>query len=166
MFDKNIHIHMPGSAAAAEEVLKAIKEARTEMSEAMNAMRREVAESRTVTESALTAFTGITSRLQTALDSLAARGIEEAELTSLAADLNQQQELLAAAVAAGTYADPAAPAPAPEPSLPAPEVIVAPLPDPITGEGGTSGEGGAPAPAEEPAPIVEPPVDPNNPPQT
>lgn len=160
MFDKNIHIHMPGSAAAAEEVLKAIKEARTEMSEAMNAMRREVAESRTVTESALTAFTGITSRLQTALDSLAARGIEEAELTSLAADLNQQQELLAAAVAASTYADPAAVAPMPEPSLPAPEVIVAPLPDPITGEGG------APAPAEEPAPIVEPAPDPNNPPQT
>lgn len=180
MFDKIIHIHSPNSdevkamVAASKAAVEAIKEARIEMSDAMNTLRREVAESRTVTESALTAFTGISARLQTALDNLAAKGVEEAELTSLAADLNQQQELLAAAVAASTYADPAAPAPMPEPPLPSPEVIVQPLPDPITGEGGAPAPEPAPADpaapadpttAEEPAPIVEPPADPNNPPQ-
>ena len=95
----------PPAASLLEQMLAELKENRTMLADLI----REVAESRSVTESAVTFIAG----LKTKIEELAAAGLKneelEAQLAQLSAELDAQQKNLAAALVTGTVADPAQP---------------------------------------------------------
>jgi hypothetical protein len=136
-----------------EAILATLKELESKMTQALDNMAREVAESRSVTDSAIAAFAGIRGELQAVREELAAQGVSSERLDALSADLNDQQQRLAAAIAVNTNADPNATDPAPEPALPPVEEIVAPTTpaDPAPADAGAAdaGDAAAEAPAAE-----------------
>jgi peptidoglycan hydrolase CwlO-like protein len=73
-----------------------------EMTQAVQDLTREVSETRTVVDSAVKLIQGLKQRLDDAIG-------DDAALQKLSQDLDQQQQALAAAVAAGTPADPQTP---------------------------------------------------------
>lgn len=85
---------------------------RTQMS--LDNLIREVAETRTVVDSAITLISGLREKLSAA-------GTDPAKLEELAKELDETQAKLAAALTENTPADPAPSEPAPEPSDPGPE---------------------------------------------
>lgn len=125
----------PEPPAWVEAILATLTEMKNTMSQALDKLAAEVAQSRSVTESAITAFTGVQTELAAVRAELAAQGVTNERLDALSTDLNDQQERLAQAIAVNTNADPNAADPAPEPTIPPVADIIAPT-----------------TPAEEPAP--------------
>jgi hypothetical protein len=116
------------------------------------ALTADVEAERSVEERAITLLTGLSQVVSNVRAQLAAGGVEPAQLAALDqldAAVNQNRQALAAAVAAATPAEPAAPVVQPAPTEPA-----APVVQPT------------PAPADSPAPQPQPaatPADPNAP---
>lgn len=105
-------------------VIQRILEEVLNMSVALDRLKQEVAESKTVTESAVTLIQGLRSKLA----EIVADGTDPEEVAQLANDLDAATASLAVAVAAGTKVDPVAPV-ADAPVEPAtPEV---PVNDPV-----------------------------------
>jgi hypothetical protein len=99
----------PSGPSAVDLILAAIQEMNSAMSEQLDNLTREVAESRSVTESAIAAFDGLGARLTAIQAELAAQGVTNERLDELATDLNTQQQQLADAIVRNTPAAPAEP---------------------------------------------------------
>lgn len=92
-----ITITAPSQEPPAPATLTTILERIETMSQALDDLTREVAETTTVVESAIVLIQGLR-------DQLAAAGTDPTKLAELAATLDAQQTALAAAIAAGTVA--------------------------------------------------------------
>lgn len=108
----NIHNHYYGHSKKTENLLKDIKELliinnkiQEKMSQELDNLVKEVAEQKTVIESAVTFIQGIKERLDEAIG-------DNAKLAELSADLDMSQNQLAAAIEQNTTPQPA-PAPIP-----------------------------------------------------
>lgn len=92
--------HMDGRLANIEAKLVSIIEKENEMSQALDQLTQQVAETKAVEESAMVLIEGISVRLSALADELAAAGIDNEKVLALAADLDASEQALAAAVAA------------------------------------------------------------------
>lgn len=98
----NIHIHNPEVSVPMMGILKDIKELlivnnqnQTKMSQALEDLKREVSEQKTINQSAITLIKEIKAKLDAA-------GTDEAALAALSADLDAGQQELATAITENT----------------------------------------------------------------